>query len=322
MNDPDFKDLGDQTASLPREIAPPRNLWPQIRAQLHASPGSSAPASPVVRSWLFRVGLAAAALLIIGAALFFSSQPTGMGWSVVSISGVPRVDATPLAGEGTWRTGQWLETDASSRAKLNVGNIGEVRVEPNSRIRLLATAARDHRLELARGTLHALIWAPPRLFFVETPSATAVDLGCAYTLTVDDAGVGTLRVTSGYVALEHAGRESLIPAGLTCLTRKGVGPGTPFSENTSPDFRAALQRFDFNARGNEALTDVLAHAKQGDEVTLWHLLTRVSAGQRSAVFEKLAALQPAPTGVTKAGILAGEKDMLSDWGRELGLPNL
>ena len=32
--------------------------------------------------------------------------------------------------------GEWLQTDASSRAKIGVGEIGTVEVEPNSRIRL------------------------------------------------------------------------------------------------------------------------------------------------------------------------------------------
>ena len=36
--------------------------------------------------------------------------------------------------------------------------------------------------------MSARIWAPPRLFYVNTPSAVAEDLGCAYTLEVDDLG--------------------------------------------------------------------------------------------------------------------------------------
>jgi hypothetical protein len=39
-----------------------------------------------------------------------------------------------------------------------------------------------------------MIWAPPRLFFVDTPSAVAADLGCSYTLEVKDDGAGVLRV--------------------------------------------------------------------------------------------------------------------------------
>jgi hypothetical protein len=184
---------------------------------------------------------------------------------------------------------------------------------------LLGTDADNHRLELARGTLHALIWAPPRLFFVETPSSTAVDLGCAYSLTVDDAGAGTLHVTAGYVALEHQGRESLVPAGWLCRTHPGTGPGTPFSESASPDLRSALEQFDFGPRQPEFLAGILTLSTRTDAITLWHLLTRVTSTQREAVFEKLATFIPPPSGVTREGILRSDKTMLTRWAEALGL---
>jgi hypothetical protein len=59
---------------------------------------------------------------------------------------------------------------------------------------LVAARWTDHRLALDHGAIEARIWAPPRLFFVETPSARAVDLGCVYTLEVDRAGAGRLSV--------------------------------------------------------------------------------------------------------------------------------
>ena len=41
-----------------------------------------------------------------------------------------------------------------------------------------------HCLRLAHGRLSARVTAPPRLFVVDTPAATAIDLGCAYDLAV------------------------------------------------------------------------------------------------------------------------------------------
>ena len=167
--------------------------------------------------------------------------------------------------------------------------------------------------------MSALIWAPPRLFFVETPGATAIDLGCAYTLSVDDAGAGTLRVTSGYVALEHDGREALIPAGLICLTRRGAGPGTPFAANASAALKTALARFDFENGGASALGEILAQAGTGDEVMLWHLLARAAPAQRAGVFDRLATLHTPPASITREGIIAGDATMRLRWAEELGL---
>jgi len=49
------------------------------------------------------------------------------------------------------------------------------------------------------------------IFIVETPLATAVDLGCKYTLEVQEDGSSLLHVTLGLVALERDARETIVP---------------------------------------------------------------------------------------------------------------
>ena len=134
-----------------------------------------------------------------------------------------------------------LETDSSSRALIEVADIGQVEVEPNTLMRLVETSEDEHRLALDRGSIEAKIVAPPRIFFVDTPSAVAVDLGCAYSLDVDEAGNGLLHVTSGWVELVRDGRNSYVPIGTMCLLRAGVGPGTPYFNDASDAFRQALE---------------------------------------------------------------------------------
>jgi hypothetical protein len=187
-------------------------------------------------------------------------------------------------------------------------------------VRLLEKDPKEHRLELARGKMSARIWAPPRLFFVDTPSAVAADLGCAYTLEVDDHGVGKLRVTSGWVALELKDRESIVPAEAACETRPEVGPGTPYFEDASPAFRGALSRFDFQHDPvvlKDALTVMLKEARPRDTLTLWHLLTRVDDKDRPLVYEALAKYSPPPAGVTREGVLQLNWGMLQLWKNEL-----
>ncbi|HYC70171.1 MAG TPA: hypothetical protein VEB66_03130 [Opitutaceae bacterium] len=315
MNDPVPDDLRDRLAALPREIHPSRDLWPALHGRI------ATPRPRRARLADYFVPFAIAASVALAALGFWPRSgpaPADVGWSVAALAGAPRIGRDVVTTEGRWQAGQWLETDGQSRARLDVGRIGELQVEPNSRLRLVNTAEHDHRVELARGTLSAFIWAPPRLFFVETPSATAIDLGCAYTLTVDDAGAGTLHVTSGYVALEHGGRESIVPAGLMCLTRPGAGPGTPFAAAAPPELRDALARFDF-AADRSALARVLAAAGDRDAITLWHLLERAPAAARAAVYDRLAGLVPPPAGITRAGVVGGDAAMRARWALELGL---
>ncbi|HYK88309.1 MAG TPA: FecR domain-containing protein, partial [Acidobacteriota bacterium] len=245
------------------------------------------------------------------------------GYEVVSLNGTPKVGGAQISQTGRLQVGEWLETDAASRARIQVGEIGEVEVEPKTRIGLVRARATEHRLSLQRGIIHAFILAPARRFFVDTPSAQAIDLGCSYTLEVDDDGTGFLRVTSGWVAFEFHGREAFVPAGAMCLTRPGTGPGTPFREDASAAFRAALEKLDFDATSPEArsalLGDVLLGAREQDALTLWHLLARSNEAERVRVYERLATLVPPPKGTTREGLLGRDHKMLDLWWDEFGL---
>lgn len=322
------------TAVLPRECAPARDLWPGIAAQLtaaspEASRGNSEPVSTPQRLWRIALPLAVAASVALlcvaaGKRYLFDPEKRSATWSVAVLAGEPSLAQTRLHGARHFHVGQWLETDARSRAKVNVGSIGEVRVEPNSRVRLLSAESNHNRIELARGKVDALIWAPPRLFFVDTPSATAIDLGCAYTLEVNEAGDGELHVTAGYVALEHGDREAIVPYGLKCHTRRGVGPGTPYAADAQEELRAALDAFDFGPweSRDPALRRILALSGKEEDITLWHLLARTTATDRAAVFDTLARLKAPPGGITRDGILGGDAAMRRAWGLALGIGTL
>jgi hypothetical protein len=329
-----LKNLLAQSRRLPQTVTPQRDLWPEIQSELVERQPEGGDASATARSKPSSTGAASqisfwrwlAPWAVAASVAFFATSaerrlvPRTPAWSVAAVAGAPRVGARTISDAAEFHVGQWLETDAVSRAKVAVGSIGEVNVEPNSRLRLMGVAATDHRLELARGTLSAFINAPPRIFFVDTPSATAVDLGCAYTLTVNDAGDGELRVTSGYVALEDHGRDAIIRLGMMCYTRRGVGPGTPFAEDAPEELRTALTRFDFEPQAAaRALPEILTHARREDADTLWHLLSRTADAQRGKVFDALAKHVPPPLSVTRDGILAGSPAMLRAWASELGL---
>jgi hypothetical protein len=242
-------------------------------------------------------------------------------WQVAGLEGAPRVGRRALGPSCKLPVGEWLVTDATSRARLTVGEIGEVLVEPNTRVRLLEAGDAKQRLHLALGTVTAIILAPPRQFVVETPSAHAVDLGCAYTLEVDATGSALVTVVAGWVSFEHQGRESFIPAGARCATRPGFGPGTPYFTDASFAFKNALVLLDLAADAagrHEPLAQVLPAARREDAFTLWHLLARLPGEERDAVYERLAVLVPPPAGVTRAGVMAGDRDMLDRWWDELG----
>lgn len=307
--------LGIRFAEQLPQVAPPDSLWAGIERSL----GKRQRIEVRGRSWRLQFAAAAAVLLVVAALGVWWFWRGGSehhlakaSWQVQSLNGAPQIGNKKIAAQGQLGVGEWLETDATSRAQIAVGSIGRVDIDENTRVRLLQTQPTEHRLELARGKMSAMIWAPPRLFFVDTPSAVAADLGCAYTLEVDDHGAGLLRVTSGWVALELQDRESMVPAGAACKTRPGVGPGTPYFEDAAPSFQAALEAFDFK-HDAAALNVMLSEARARDTLTLWHLLARVEGADRERVYDKIASFVPPPQGVTREGVLKLDQGMLDRW---------
>ena len=264
---------------------------------------------------------AAAVLLALAAAVTRTRQAEpAAGWDLAWLEGASWPQARVVR-ETRLGVGEWIET-GKARARLSVGDIGEVQLEPATRVGLLDAGNHSHRLSLSRGLLRATIWAPPGQFLVDTPSAVAVDLGCRYTLEVAVDGAGLLRVEAGWVGFESRGLQSLVPAGAACPTRHGIGPGTPYYETAPEALRQSLAILDFgpDAAGREAaLATVLAAARERDALSLWHLLARVDGERRGRVFDRLAALVPPPAEVTRDGILRGDAPMRDAWWDELGL---
>ena len=281
------------------------------------------------RAYLWLGLTAAAAFLVAFVGVWIALERTRhpasprRSWEVARLEGSPKVGPRHISDTGRLALGEWLETDGTSRARVNVSTIGQVQVEPNTRVRLAETSLTEHRLALERGIIRATIWAAPGQFVVDTPSATVVDLGCAYSLEVDSTGAGLIQVTFGWVGFETQGRESFIPAGALCHTRPGIGPGTPYFKDASPAFCAALEKLDLEKGTPESraalLTTVLGESRKRDAFTLWHLLSRVTGAERSTVYARLATLVPLPEGITKEGVLRSDKRMLDLWWNQLGL---
>jgi FecR protein len=268
---------------------------------------------------------ASVAVLVAGIYFFgfFHRPATEAAWAVTRLYGAPRVGTETVVKTARISVGQSLVTDARSRARIRIGDIGEVEIEPNSRVRLLETGARKKGLALDRGVLHARISAPPWQFYVDTPSATAVDLGCEYTLTVDDSGAGFLRVTLGWVQFYAGERQALIPAGGVVKTRPGTGPGTPYFEDVSPQFQRAVEELDFGsgetASRDSALDVILREAREQDVLTLFPLLIHSPESERRRIYDRLAELIPPPAGVTREGVLRRNTSQINLWWENWGL---
>ena len=240
-------------------------------------------------TWIAAAAAAAAAILAVGIGVRTARPVTSWRLSVTG--------EKPTA----VRAGQVI-----THGTIESEFVGEVQVEPDSRLRLLRARDGEHRLALDHGTIHALIWAPPTQFVVDTPSAKTVDLGCRYTLRVTQDGAGFLTVETGWVAFEWKNLESFIPAGAACTTRPGRGPDTPHFLDAPETLIASVARFD-QTQDPQALHAALGAARPRDALTLWHLLERTRGQERAEVLARFGALVSLPHSVTREAILSGDR---------------
>lgn len=282
-----------------------------------------APVRPKIRWRIWAPSLAAATLIIVTAiwlAPRFLSDPR---WKILGIEGAVKVNDAVVTSGSRIPSGKLVETGAASHVTFQIGGLGRVDVGPNTRLSLLQTTREHEEARLERGTIHAEVTAPPYVFLVHTPAAYALDMGCAYTLSVNPDGSGILEVTEGWIQLQHGWIQSMVPAGADAEMQPGYGPGAPYFADASQRFRDALHVVNFDIDHSQArstaLTVVLAEARNRDAFTVLNLLHRVAPEDRGRTFDRLAQLLPLPPSVTRQDAIDGNWNAFNVVWDQLGI---
>jgi hypothetical protein len=223
--------------------------------------------------------IVAGALLVAAAMLVAVLWPRGPSWMLTSNGGESRL-----------RVGEWL--DAKVPSTLRVADIGSLRIERGTKLRIVESRPGAQRIELDHGEISAEISAPARVFSVHTPWIEVVDLGCAFQLSVSQSGLGHLTVSSGKVSL--GGVE--VAAGSECDFNE-TGPAVPYLSDAGPAVRGAANGKQLDAANLEA---VFREARLQDAPTLRAVISRIPAKERTQAEQRLGELEHPPAAKPKA----------------------
>lgn len=202
----------------------------------------------------------------------------------------------------------WVAQPDGTR-ELDLGRYGRVVAEPDARVHVVRRDDSLQKLRLDQGTIHASITiaARPRLFQVETPSTTCIDLGCHYSLTVDAQGMTHVKVETGRVLFDFESRDVFIPQGASCKAARGRVPFTPLYDNAPAELRKAVEAFDVapvGKRAGEAREACKFIRKREDGLVAWHFLQDPEQGVVHEAREALVRL----TGLGECGAPAPKQD--------------
>jgi hypothetical protein len=235
------------------------------------------------------------------------------GFAFAGIGGKVSCGGAQVA-NGTLPVGGTLETGAHEAA-LAIAHIGSARLGKNTKVRLERTDALRHQLALDRGSMHAVVNAPPRLFAVTTPLTEVVDLGCEYDITIAEGGAGSLTVHNGLVELATKnGTAVAVPEGCTSEILGDQRPGLPICNGATAAIAEAI--LDYDAGDHTAAETIVARADRRDAVVLL-ALAAVDPGRRVAVLARLAELSPPPDVEITAETAASDPAHLAEWQKDV-----
>ena len=204
------------------------------------------------------------------------------------------------------RSGSWFVATEKER-ELELGEVGWMTLAVGSRLQIRRLQEEEASFYLARGSIEARVSADaqPRFFQVGTPATTCVDLGCKYTLTVDDAGDAFVEVQTGRVAFENDGRVVFVPAGATCRATRHRGHGTPRFKDAPEPLAKSLDAFDAAARELPARRRELARevlrccGSVRDALSAWHFLQDRDAQVAISAHVRLMEIAGRPEGLPR-----------------------
>lgn len=322
-----------QVARLERLLAPQAWDGAGVRRTAAPAPGPAHAARPRQRGIRPRVVLATAAVLALVAAsctwgllVHRLEWPDARPWSMTRVEGEARIDGRPLGAMATLAPGSVLETGDDGMVRMRAARIGEVVVGAGSRFALRETRSGRHRVQLEHGRMWARIWAPPGSLGVSTPAGDVLDLGCEFVLQAETDGSGSLSVRSGWVQVDNAWREVLVPQGARVEFGAGGRPGIPYDLGADAAFLAALRGLD--AQGRQAEADgelartLVATSRPRDAISLLVLLQAHPQLVEGPVFDRMAELMPPDVGVTRAAVREQGTAALWPWWDALPYPRI
>jgi hypothetical protein len=263
------------------------------------------------RSRRMPLALAASILALVAAAVWLAMRDAAAERTTYEVQGLADVER---AGAG-----ESLATGPDRSARVVIGSLGSVQVEPGSRLRIEDAGERRHELFLERGAVRASIFARPGEFRIGTPAGLSIDLGCVYELRVDDEGVSHMSVELGRIAFEAAGRRIVVPAGSRSEASERGGVRVPVLEGAPDELVAAIRRLETAEEPDEADLRAIGECDlRRHSVSLWHLY-RFAPSRKvvDVLLGRLTQAYPLPEGADDARLVARDAELLDRWQEEV-----
>ncbi|MGE5796512.1 MAG: anti-sigma factor family protein [Ignavibacteria bacterium] len=253
------------------------------------------------------ITIAGSIILVVIAVILIANLGSNVPWQLNGVQGQFKVNGKLLAG-GELNNDDILETFSNS-AVIMIPEMGQVSLNPWGKIQKKGS----YNLLLSKGDLTAENKNAEESFTsqVFNSEIKCAGAGVAYKLKINNDNTADLTVSDGRAIVTGNKLESVVTPGFICRIRE-KGPEIPLSLNSSEDTKKAFELLSYY-NDQDALNKVLNQSGLADEISLWHLLKRITGDNRGAVFNKLYSLYSPPKGVDQESILRLKEEALNKW---------
>lgn len=346
-----FTVLKEKARSLKKEVAPPAEIFNKIQKEINneinkkevkmsdnikITPLSNniltidfnedkkeaVPArqtSFLSRNWYWFAS-AAVILLIVSVALMNTSRKGVFSveemsnWKLVNLKGDAFINGVK---SNKVNVGDWIQTDSVSSVVLKIANVGDVSIEPNTKVRFIQSDDNVSKIEVMYGTVNTSTSQADK-FILQSSNMKVQDKGGSYSFKVDDKGNGVIYVNNGIANVVSDNKSAVVTDGKFCYYKPEYGVGIPFRKDAKPEFQNALYNYDFNNGGVNSVYYAIANAMPEDYSSLMNLIPRVDDKTKYLVYNKLGKLAPQAISTIKLDSL----DDFDDEDLELSLKDM
>jgi len=313
--------LKERTASLKKEITPPQQIFENIESgikqrnikmknDIKITPLSNniltidfsedkkevsktQPAGFMGRNWYWFASAAVILLIVSISIAKYSSKSVFSveemsNWKLVSLKGGAFINGVK---SDKVNVGDWIQTDSVSSVILKIANVGDVSIEPNTKVRFIQSDDNVSRIEVLYGTVNTSTSQADK-FVLQSSNMKVQDKGGSYSFKVDDKGNGVIYVNNGVANVESGNKSAVVTDGKFCLYKPEYGIGIPFRKDSKPEFQNALFQYDFNNGGTPSVYYAIANAMPEDYSSLLNLIPRVDDQTKYLVLNKLNKFAP------------------------------
>lgn len=237
------------------------------------------------------------------------------GWEIIQSSGKPLIDKEVIGKGDSFGSEGTLTTDEVSSITLSLPGMGRFFIDNSSSV---SRTKNSNEIKLNYGNVKKFEGDATDVLVVLTPLAKFTELykGGAFKLNTFEDGTCRLVVESGWMVVNIKDFDSYVPKNFNCIITRGRY-AIPYPSDSSPELVVLLENF--SGINDPSFGTILSLASKKEALSLWHLIQLVSTENRTIGFDKLNEIIPVPSGITKAGILALNKEMLLEWRQEIEL---